>query len=849
MDGSPENIRKPRIPLWLLRITAVESCKHSAVGDLEELYVDRVIERGRFVAFFWLCCQTLRSVPIFFMYSLFWRSVMFKNYMKTALRNIKKHRGYSFINITGLAIGLACFILIIMWVQDELSYDTFHENAENLYRTTLSTPDGIWESSPWALVPTLKKDFPEIIRGTRYARGAILTRYKDNSFYEEWALVDPDFFEMFSFSFIEGDPKTAFSNLNSVVITEKTAEKYFGNSDPIGEVITFNNQIDLAITGVIQNIPSNSHMQFDLLALPVHYFGEARTRTWSADCASYILLQSNAYPEDVRRKIYGTINKYDTRTNVQYYVGIQPLKKIHLYALNGTHPIVYVYIFSLIAVIVLLIACINFMNLSTARSSTRAKEVGMRKVIGATRIDVIRQVLNESIILSFIALVVAVLLVYLFLPIFNTMASKQLTLDLTKNIFMALGLILIAFITGIISCIYPALFLSAFQPVKILKGFDGRGSKTNVLRKTLIIIQFTAAIILIISTATIYRQIHYIRTRDLGFNREHILTIRTNREIRNSYEVLREQFLKNKDVVNVTAATSIPLSIGNNNPVYWEGRSAEQYISMNFVCVDYDYFETFNMKMAHGRSFSREYSTDIQNYIINEAALKLTGYEEPVGRMFSMWTDEGEIIGVVKDFHGTSLHNEIRPIVFVLYQNMPYFYIYVKIRPINIPGTINFLKNTMRTIVPSYPFQYTFLDEYFNRQYMREDRIGNILKYFTFLAIFISCLGLLGLASFMAEQRTKEIAIRKVLGATNTSIVGILSKEFVILVATANTIAWPLSYYFMNKWIHGFAFHTNIGLWLFVIAGIVALIIAQLTVSYQSIKAARANPVDSLKYE
>jgi len=702
---------------------------------------------------------------------------MFKNYIKIALRNIKKQRGYSFINITGLAIGLACFILIFMWVQDELSYDTFHENGENLYRTTLITSDGIWGSSPWALVPALKKDFPEIIRGTRYAQTAILTQYKDNSFYEEWALVDPDFFEMFSFSFIEGDPKSAFSNLNSVVITERTAEKYFGNSDPMGEVITFNNRIDLAITGVIQNIPTNSHMQFDLLTLPVHYFGEARTRTWSADCASYILLQSNADPENIRRKIHGTINKYDTRTNVQYYVGIQPLKKIHLYALNGTHPIVYVYVFSFIAVIVLFIACINFMNLSTARSSTRAKEVGMRKVIGATRIDVIRQFFSESIILSFIALVVAVLLVYLFLPIFNTMASKQLTLEFTKNIFMALGLILIAIITGIISGIYPALFLSAFQPVKILKGFHGRGSKTNVLRKTLIIIQFTAAIVLIISTAIIYRQIYYIRTRDLGLDREHILTIRTNREIRNNYEVLREQFLKNKDVLNVTAASSIPLSIGNNNPVYWEGRSAEQYISMNFVCVDYDYFETFNMKMAHGRSFSREYSTDIQNYIINEAALKLTGYEEPVGRMFSMWTNEGEIIGVVNDFHGTSLHNEIRPIVFVLYKNLPYFYIYVKIRPINIPGTLDFLKNTMRTIVPDYPFQYTFLDEYFHRQYVREDRIGNILKYFTFLAIFISCLGLLGLASLMAEQRTKEIAIRKVLKCNRLAFIVLLHEQ------------------------------------------------------------------------
>ena len=832
-----------------MRFIAEESCGFPASGDLEELYVDKVYHRGRFIADLWVWKQILRSVPCFFIQTQLWSLAMLKNYLKITIRNIQKHKGYSFINIAGLAVGMACCILILLWVQDELSYDRFHENADQIYRIVTETPYSKWRSSAWALMPTLKQDFPEVVKGSWYAEISLLTRHEEDRFYEQCAFVGPEFFEMFTFPFIHGDPGSAFSDLNSVVLTKETAQRYFGDDDPIGKIIRLDNRIDLEVTGVIENVPSNSHMQFDLLAHPVAWVGERRMRTWSADCPSYILLHRNAEPDDVRQKIAGTIIKYDTRTNVEYYVDIQPLKKIHLYALNGTDPIVYVYIFSSIAVIVLLIACINFMNLSTARSAVRAKEVGMRKVVGAARKDIIKQFYGESIALSFLALILAVLLVYLFLPVFNTLASKQLTLNFTTNVFLAFGLILIGITTGIVSGVYPAFFLSALQPILNLKRSMIKGSKGDSFRKMLIIIQFTAAIILIISTTAVYRQMHYLRTKDLGFDRERVVTIRTNRKVRQNYENIKNTLLKNSDIVNVTAASSIPLGIGNNNPVYWEGRGPEQYESINFVCADYDYFETFNMEMVYGRTFSREYPTDIQNYIINETALKLTGYEDPIGKMFSMWTAEGDIIGVVKDFHATSLHNEIRPIVFVLYQNLPYFYMYVKIRPTDIPGTIDLIKSTMETYVPGYLFEFRFLDDYFNEQYIREERIGEILKYFTLLAIFISCLGLFGLASFMAEKRTKEIAIRKVLGATHTGILRILSREFIILITIANVIAWPVAYFFMNKWMQGFTFHTTIGLWLFVLAGILALSIALLTVSYQTIKATRANPVDSLKYE
>jgi putative ABC transport system permease protein len=686
-------------------------------------------------------------------------------------------------------------------------------------------------------------------KGTWYGEWICPVRYEEKAFNERCALVSPEFFEIFTFPFKEGDPRTAFASLNSAVITERTAKKYFGEKDPIGRIIHFDNRVDLAVTGVIENVPANSSMQFDFITHPVHLMGENRLQTWSADCASYLLLHRDVNADEFGRKIKDTINKHRGENMYKLYVGLQPLKKIHLYSLYGTDPVVYVYLFSAVAVIVLLIAGINFVNLSTARSSKRAKEVGMRKVIGATRKDVLRQFFGESVLLAVFALVMAVLLVYLALPAFNSLAEKQLSLNFTQNFEILVGILLIAVLTGVLSGIYPALFLSSFQPVSALKNTAARGSKGGRFRKSLIVIQFTASIVLIVSTTVVFKQMQFIRSIDLGFNREQIVAIRTSRELRRNYQAVKQELLKDSRVQNVTAASSIPLNVNNNNPVYWEGRTAESPVQMNFACVDYDYFETFDMKMAHGRRFSKDFPTDRGNYIINEAALKLTGFQDPVGKMFSMGQNEGELIGVVKDFHGTSLHNDIRPIVFCLYQNLPYFNMFVKISSAGIPETIANIKKTINKFDPNFIFAFSFLDEEFNRQYRNEERLGQIFNYFTFLAIFVSCLGLFGLASFTAEQKTKEIAVRKVLGASVSKIVGMLSREFLILVGMANVIAWPLAYILMKNWIRSYSYHTHIHIWMFFGAGIIALLIALLTVSYQSIKAASKNPVESLKYE
>jgi ABC-type antimicrobial peptide transport system permease subunit len=744
---------------------------------------------------------------------------------------------------------MACCILIFLWVQHELSYDRFHEKADDLYLITVTSDRGTWISSPWALVPTLKMDFPEILKGSWYGVIPLLARYEQKSFFENAALVGKEFLDMFTFPFVKGSPEYAFEDFNSVVLTERAAERYFGSDDPIGKVIQFENRIDLVVTGVIEDVPSNSHMEFDLLVSPIPIIGEPRTRTWSMDVSSYVLLPSQADPVEVENKISETIIKYDRRTNNKYYVGLFPVKKMHLHSFYGTDPVVYVYVFSAIAVIVLLIACINFMNLTTARSSIRINEIGIRKVCGGGRKDLIKQFLGESMGLALVSLVGAVVLVYFLLPGFNSLAAKQLEFNILNNGALLAGLVFIAVFAGFIAGSYPALYFSSLQPDRVLKNTLLTGSRRSGLRKTLIVTQFTASILLIIATATIYKQIQYIRSKDLGFSKDQILVVRARQQLRANYNIIKERLLANPDILRVSAASSIPLSIGNNNPVYWEGRDSNSYVSMNFVCVDYDYFETFDMEMSYGRSFSREYPTDQQNYIINEAAMKLTGYQDPIGKMFSMWKDEGTIVGVVKDFHGTSLHNDIRPIVFLMYQNLPYSNWFIKIRGSRIAESIDFVKRTIAGIVPGYPVEPEFLDEYFQRQYINEDRLGKILVYFTGLAIFISCLGLFGLAAFMAARRSKEIAIRKVLGATIWSVMRILSREFIILIVLANIIAWPLGLFVMNRWMSNFSYHTRIGLGVFIAAGTVALVIALLTVSYQTFRAATANPADRLRNE
>jgi putative ABC transport system permease protein len=840
----------PRFSEWILYRLLEKEEREFIIGDLREIYGQVRYSSGNLKAKIWYWGHIIRSIRPFLFNLIYWRICMFTNYLKLAMRHMRRHWVYSLINILGLAIGMACCILIFLWVQHELSYDRFHEKADDLHIVTVTGEQGTWASSPWALVPTLKNDFPEILKGSWYGVFPLLARYENKTFFEKSALVGNKFLDMFTFPFVRGNPEHALEDLNSVVLTERAAARYFGSEDPIGKVIQFENQVDLKVAGVIEDVPSNSHMEFDLIVSAILFVGEPRTRTWSSDVSSYVLLSSQADPVEVENKISETIIKYDKRTNNKKYVGLFPLKKIHLYSFYGTDPIVYVYVFSAIAVIILLIACINFMNLTTAGSSIRINEIGIRKVCGGDRKDLIIQFLGESMGLALIALIGAVVLVYFLLPGFNSLAAKQLEFNILNNGMLLAGLVLFAVFVGLAAGSYPALYFSSFQPDRVLKNIFQTGSRRSGLRRTLIVAQFTASILLIIATATIYKQIQYIRSKDLGFSKDQILVVRAaRRQLIINYNTVKERLLANPEILQVSAASSIPLNIGNNNPVYWEGRGPDSYVSMNFVCVDYDYFEAFDMEMSYGRSFSREYPTDQENYIINEAALKLTGYQDPIGKMFSMWEKEGTIVGVVKDFHGTSLHNDIRPIVFVMYQNLPYSNWFIKIRGSRIAESIDFVKKTIAAVVPGYPVEPEFLDEHFQRQYINEGRLGKILTSFTGLAIFVSCLGLFGLAAFMAARRSKEIAIRKVLGASIGSVMRNLSREFIVLIVLANIIAWPLGLFVMSRWMRNFSYHTSIGLGVFIAAGTAALAIALLTVSYQTFRAATANPADRLRNE
>ena len=790
---------------------------------------------------------------------------MFKNTIKIAFRTIKKHKGYSFVNLAGLAIGMVCCILILLWVQDELSYDKFHDRGHEIYRVAKEEhrTEEIQRSrlTPPPLASALKEDFPEILKSTRFGSWERrLIKYGEKSFNERgYYHVDPDFFEMFSFPFVKGDSKTAFSNPYSIVITEAMAEKYFGEEDPMGKTLNVNHQFDVTITGVIKNVPHNSSLQFDFLSpfriLLTEFIGENNGANWGFNSFStYVLIPQNSAFNELNQKLFNYLQKRDPDDRDHLF--IQPLGHLHLnshleYDIDGRGDIKYVWIFTLLAFFILFIACINFMNLTTARAAKRAREVGLRKVVGARRLQLIKQFFGEAVLMAFIALLLAGVLVEILIPQFNELTGKQLSLHFTGNLTIYIGSMLIVIITGIIAGSYPALFLSSFRPAKVLKDSLKVGGASSLFRTGLVIIQFSLSVFLIIGTVIISKQLSFMRNRDLGFNREQVVHMRLHgEELTLKYGSIKNEFLRIPGVVSVTASMALPTDIRSSpGSPEWEGKDPSNNMQIKADFVDYDYIETFNIEMAEGRSFSRSFAMDDSaSYMVNQEAVRQMGLESPVGKRFSFWGIQGQIIGVMKDFHFQPLHNEIKPIVFKIF---PAWFrrMYVKLRPEHISETIDSLEKTWKLLNPGYPFEYRFLDEDFDDLYGVERRLGILFNYFTFLAIFIACLGLFGLTSFMAEQRTKEIGIRKVLGATVSGIVLLLSKEFTKWVLVANMIAWPVAYFVMDKWLQGFAYRTNIGVFVFFLACFLSLMMVMITVSYQAVRAAIANPIRALKYE
>lgn len=809
---------------------------------------------------------------------------MIKNYFKIALRNLARFKIYSFINITGLAVGMACSILIILFIQNELSYDKFQENSDRIYRLSREwfNEDGT-SSLHLARVappigPLLKNDFPNIIEEVTRVSSDWNTflQVDGRTFIEDkffWA--ENNFFKIFSFEFIKGNPNTALSEPYSVVLTESMAKKYFGNEDPIGKTILYERKDNLKVTGVIKDVPENSHFKFDFLGSFItlnDYEGiETLTRNWgSNNYVTYILLPEKFPVEELVRQIPAFLDKHLTQLvidNTGNPPSIQPSKtnKLHFWKLTDIHlrshlvteleengDINDVYIFSIVALFILLIGCINFMNLSTARSAKRAREVGMRKVLGAFKKQLVLQFIGESLIISFIAMLFAVVLVEAGLPFFNNFIDKQLNIDYFGNPTIVLGLLCLTLIVGLIAGSYPAFLLSSFNTIKVIKGNSSSGKSR--FRTVLVVAQFTISIALIICMGIVYSQMEFFKSKDLGYDKSKVVLLPSNQEMRKEIESIKSQLYENPNILSVASSRLVPSDmlvnswggqlVGEDNPAPLNFRLAAQE-------VDHDFIKTYGLHLVAGRDFSRDFATDDSSaFILNEAAVKQLGWtpREAINKKMIYGDRNGKVIGVVNNFHFESLHNKIVPIIFLLTKTRNVNFS-VKISGNDIAGTMKFLKEKWTEFRPDYPFEYTFLEDQLEELYTSEKKLGDIFGIFSLLAVIIACLGLFGLASYSAEQRTKEIGIRKVLGSTVSGIVILFSKDFLKLVIISNLIAWPLAYFAMNKWLEGFAYKTGISIWIFVLSGTIAILIALLTVSFQAVKAGFSNPVKSLRYE
>ncbi|MDP3150641.1 MAG: ABC transporter permease [Ignavibacteria bacterium] len=809
---------------------------------------------------------------------------MFKNYLTITLRNIKKHKGYSFINIAGLAIGVAVCLLILLFVQDELSYDRFHENSNRIFRVAIDAKVGevsaeaAGSSAP--LAETLIREIPEVESAVRLRNyGFPVFYYKDKVFSEErviWA--DSTLFNVFTLPFLKGDPKTALNNVNAIVITESMAKKYFGDEEPMGKVINSDKRSDFVVTGVIKDIPTNSHLHFDFVESLARY-RDSRSPIWfQNNWYTYVLLKPGADWKVVNTKMRSAFTKYIkpqveqafqtsweslVKQGAKYNYYLQPITDIHLkshlqYEYEPNSDIAGVYIFSLIAFAILCIACFNFMNLSTARYSSRAREVGIRKTLGSNFGQLVRQFLSESIILTFFAVLISIVLVYLLMPLFNDISGKELSFNLFSNYYtLPLILLLILFVGGAAG-IYPAFFLASFKPITVLGSGLKDGVKGKAFRSALVIFQFSISIILIIGTIVIYGQLQYIQNKNLGYEKEQLLVIRKTDDIGQSIEAFKNDLRNNPFVKSVTNSNELPgMNYGDNlYEAHSRGKIERQLLKRSFA--DFDFFQTFKMKMADGRYYSREWTVDtVNSLVINEAAAKVLGLKNPVGsEIYETGIGDNNvnktwrIIGVIKDFHFESLHQPIQPLAMQLYNRGGFGkFTTVRLSTTNIRESLQAIKSIWATYAEKQQFEYTFFNEDYDRLYKSEERTSKLFAAFSILAIMIGCLGLFGLAAYTAEKKTKEIGIRKVLGASIQSILVLLSKEFIKWIIIANVIAWPIAYYLMNTWLQDFAYRTDISFMVFLFSGASALLIALVAVGYQAIKAAVANPIKSLRYE
>ncbi|MFC1554705.1 ABC transporter permease [candidate division KSB1 bacterium] len=873
-------------PQWIARLLfplGMFEDRYSLLDDLEFEFREIAEKKGRSSAIIWYISQIIRAIPGLLLTKIVWSLIMFKYYLKITLRNIKRQKTYTFINIFGLAFGLCCCLFILNYIQFEFSYDKFNENYENIYRVALERkyPGRVrmFGSTAVPLADALKCDFPEVVVSTRvaaYSREYDMT-YKETTITEPNIIyADSAFFDVFSIKLLQGDPETALMNPFTVVMTEETAVKYFKDEDPLGKTIRLGNRTPLMVTGITEDIPVNSHFHFNFLTSMSTFGGDYTRTTWEAGWPvfTYVLLRDGTSRVDFDNKLTHLIDKYmgpaierSMDMSMEEYITagngyryfLQPLTDIHLkshleqeHEANGNIKIVYM--FAVIALMILFLALINFMNLSTARSANRAKEIGVRKTFGAFRGQLIKQFLFESTFFSFAALIAAVGLTVYFSPYVYSIFGRQINTIFTEIAYMVPILIIFGILTGLLSGSYPAFFLSSFKPISVMKGNLSQGSKGSTLRNILVVFQFTVSIALIIGTLIIKDQIDYMMHRDIGYDREQVLVIGNGNALDSNAIIFKNELLNLSNVVSVSNCGTFPGTAFDgetSGPIGPDGADKSINVSFYGIGADEDYIKTLGIKLIDGRDFLSESGADLKSVILNETAVEAMGFTDPIGKqiMGNSPSDPLNVIGVVKDFHFRSLHDPITPLRFFVDRRTGTEFTAVRIRSENIDETIEHINGVWNEITGSRPFAYSFLDEWIQQLYNNEKRVNTITGIFAAIAIVIGCLGLFGLAAYSLEQRTKEIGIRKVLGASLMSVMTLLSMEYAKLLFISFAVSAPISYLILRSWLNNFAYNAGISVTIFIFAGILAIVVSLVTTGMLTMKAALKNPVDSLRDE
>lgn len=838
-------------------------------GDFGEEFKDIERTEGRTRALWWLWrqvfCAALSRLKLYFVFG----GVMFKNSLKITLRSLKKHKSYSFINIAGLTVGMAAVILILLYVRHELSYDRFHRDAGNIYLVLRGERGSFMAPTSKLLGPALESALPEVLDTTSFSRvpgtEKLMVAYGEKSFEEDISLADSSFFEMFSFPFLEGSPDEAFEHPASMLMTEHTSRKYFDDGSPLGKTVRmymFGQKIDMKITGVLEDLPANTHFKCGIFISCdiVNLFGLDWDRWDNQVLKTYIRVREDADIQNLPNKILACEKQHQPGSAFgQLSYGLLPVTDIHLHGknikfLSTTGDMTYIAVFSIAAFLLLCIAGINYMNLSTAFSLRRIKEIGVRKSAGASRRSLIRQFLGETMTLSFLSLFSAAVLTQLLLPFFNRISGKSLSIPYGAPLFWG-GAAVLVLVTGLLAGYYPALFLSSLKPLWLMKTKSKPGVKGASFRKGLLVFQFSLSILLIISTLVVYDQLSFIRNSPLGYDKENILCLKVRGDISRSYEALKNALMDHPGILSVCRSEPLDTdALTNTDGVFWKGKRRNAPGDFRILRADFDFVSTYGISMVKGRFYSPEFGGGLtESYVINETAARTMEMESPLGKEIRLWGRKGLIIGVMNDFHFGSLHRPIEPLIVLIpgerQQALFLRLISVRMKPAGLHAGMTYIKNTWKNILPGTPFDYYFQDDALNTKYRAEERMGTLFKYFTLLAVFIAALGLYGLTALSAEQKVKEVGIRKVLGASVSNLTVLLSKEYLVWVVCANIIAWPAAWFLMHRWLQNFAYRTSIHWWIFVLAGGLGFVIALLTVCSLTLRTARQNPVDSLRYE